>query len=298
MDTVIVPLDGSVMSERALGPARALACRAGTSLRLLMCCPPGPDVESARGYLETRVLALGDGDIEVPSIDVEIVYDREPVEAILMAAEQVPDSLVCMSTHGRSGVGVTVLGSVAEGVVRDARGPLILVGPDAERNPHLPDHPRILVCVDQSTLSRAVIVPAVDLAKAIGGEVAVVHVVEPILEFVPSPIMVGPVEPEVPELEAIAREVTARGVNGEVGVAGSTRRCAARSPSTLVAHARRTSSRSRPTAAAGSPVSCSAAPRRASFATPHVPSSCTTPRRRANSPSSRRSGHDQGPRGS
>ncbi len=53
------------------------------------------------------------------------------------------------------------------------------------------------------------------------------HVVEPILEFVPSPIMVGPVEPEVPELEAIAREITAHGVNATWELLGPRDACSA-----------------------------------------------------------------------
>ena len=196
-----------------LGPATALAGRTGASVSLVMSSGPGPEVHSARRYLETRVFALQTAGPDIPSVEVNVVYDRRPAESILMMAGQIPDSLVCMSTHGRSGVGALVFGSVAEAVVRGACRPLILVGPECRSAPPLPDRPRLVVCVDGSALSRTVIDPAVDLAKMIGAEIAVVHAIEPIIELVPSPVLLDPIEPEVPELEAIATELAARGLH-------------------------------------------------------------------------------------
>jgi hypothetical protein len=41
----------------------------------------------------------------------------------------VPEPLVCMTTHGRSGVAHTLFGSVAEDVLRRVGVPMLLVGP-------------------------------------------------------------------------------------------------------------------------------------------------------------------------
>jgi nucleotide-binding universal stress UspA family protein len=40
-----------------------------------------------------------------------------------------PDNLIAMSSHGRSGVGRWVLGSVAEKVVQHSRDPVLIIRP-------------------------------------------------------------------------------------------------------------------------------------------------------------------------
>ena len=57
-----------------------------------------------------------------------------PADRIVDLAASYPHSLVAMTTHGRSGVGRMVLGSVAERVVRQSGGPVLLVrASDRER---------------------------------------------------------------------------------------------------------------------------------------------------------------------
>ena len=55
------------------------------------------------------------------------VLDGHPAEAILTFAEKTPDSLLAMTTHGRSRVSRLVMGSIADRVVRSIGGPLLLV---------------------------------------------------------------------------------------------------------------------------------------------------------------------------
>jgi nucleotide-binding universal stress UspA family protein len=70
--------------------------------------------------------------------DIEVarrVVDGDPATGIVVYAEAHPEvTMVVMSTHGRSGIGRWVLGSVAERVVRHAPVPLLLVR--APRNGH------------------------------------------------------------------------------------------------------------------------------------------------------------------
>ena len=54
------------------------------------------------------------------------LQDRDP-DAILDIARETPDSMVAMTTHGRSGIGRCVLGSVAEKVIRHSGTPVLLV---------------------------------------------------------------------------------------------------------------------------------------------------------------------------
>jgi nucleotide-binding universal stress UspA family protein len=80
--------------------------------------------DDARQYLETmksQVAALG-----APRVEARLVYGNA-AEVINECAREIPGGMVAMTTHGRSGVGRWVLGSVADRVVRHAEGPVLLV---------------------------------------------------------------------------------------------------------------------------------------------------------------------------
>jgi nucleotide-binding universal stress UspA family protein len=53
----------------------------------------------------------------------------EPAEGIVMAEMDRRIDLVVMSTHGRTGLGRAIMGSVAGEVLRTGRAPVVLVGP-------------------------------------------------------------------------------------------------------------------------------------------------------------------------
>jgi len=141
MTSVIVPLDGSREGEVALPHARAIA---GPDGWLVLVCsvwhgePPAP-----RRYLDDRARPLAGGPIEC-----RVIPDRRPSEAILDVAEQLPDALVCMAAHGRSGIGAALLGSTAEAVVRGSKRPLLLVGPGASYAADRMTAGNLLVAVD------------------------------------------------------------------------------------------------------------------------------------------------------
>lgn len=62
------------------------------------------------------------------SREVMVLIGEAPTE-ILKAAEQTGADLIVMATHGRSGVGRLVFGSVADSVVRQAACPVLTVRP-------------------------------------------------------------------------------------------------------------------------------------------------------------------------
>jgi nucleotide-binding universal stress UspA family protein/mannose-6-phosphate isomerase-like protein (cupin superfamily) len=63
-----------------------------------------------------------------PQIRVEHrVTDGDPGEEILRAAEQLPCDIIVMGTHGRTGLGRLLTGSVAEEVLRKASCPVLVV---------------------------------------------------------------------------------------------------------------------------------------------------------------------------
>jgi nucleotide-binding universal stress UspA family protein len=215
MRTVIVPLDGSPTAERAIEPARAFAARSGANLMLLTVADD-PHHGWARPYLEERATALMEGDQapggRMPTVETEVVAGWSPADSIVRIASETPDAVVCMSTRGHNGLSTAVLGSVADDVVRAAAGPVLLVGPDNELGAGLRDPAHVVVCIDESDLSHGVVDPAVEVALELRAEITVVRVLEPILALVPGPLPSEPTEPEIPALEAVAKEVANRGV--------------------------------------------------------------------------------------
>ena len=172
--TVFVALDGSERAEAALAPATALAVRTGAEVVLLTARPPKSTDHAAESYLEVLTAFSNE---TVPTRPL-FFHDREPADAILLAAEA-EDSLVCMTTHGRSGLGVTMLGSVAEVCVRRSPTPILLIGPNVDPDWQLADAPIVVAGYDGSATARDAALAAGRLAAELGGKVSVVEVVHP-----------------------------------------------------------------------------------------------------------------------
>ena len=135
VETILVPLDGSLLAESALKPAVELAREKHAKLVLMRAAEahttvtdPGEAqvaaVREADEYLtrvRARVLEGG-----VAAVEAAVWYGP-PTEAIAEAASYRSADLIVMSSHGRGGLGRLVLGSVAEGVLRATRTPILLI---------------------------------------------------------------------------------------------------------------------------------------------------------------------------
>jgi nucleotide-binding universal stress UspA family protein len=83
-------------------------------------------VREAEGYLESvaeRVRAAG-----VTEVETSVWYGSAG-EAIIEAARVRSIDLIVMSSHGRSGLGRLVFGSIAETVMRGTTTPILLIRP-------------------------------------------------------------------------------------------------------------------------------------------------------------------------
>ncbi len=173
MRTVIVPLDGSILSESALRPAIAVARRTGGGVVLVRVAEPA-DTPTALTYLRERSAPFAD----VCPIETVVVPGR-PGQSILAVAEERTDAVVCMATHGHGGLSRLVLGAVAEEVVTSAGRPVLLVGPQC-RTVLLPgERARLVVCSDGSPAAASVVPAASQLALALDLATWVVEVVGP-----------------------------------------------------------------------------------------------------------------------
>ena len=79
------------------------------------------EAESYLDGVQSRLIAEGVRVVETQ------VAQGSPADAIVSLATAEPGSLVAMTTHGRSGLGRMVLGSVAERVVRQSGCPVLLI---------------------------------------------------------------------------------------------------------------------------------------------------------------------------
>jgi nucleotide-binding universal stress UspA family protein len=85
--------------------------------------PPVP--EGQRGGLEERLSRF---QLSAPEVRVEWrVVDGEPASGIVSAARATAADLIVMGTHGRTGLGRLLTGSVAESVLRTAPCPVVTV---------------------------------------------------------------------------------------------------------------------------------------------------------------------------
>lgn len=148
---LLIPLDGSRLSERALAPALAFAARMSSQVTLLYATgrreiedaaywqletDAGGDskqahVDRARAYLE-RVAEHH----ARPGLNIEFALCTErPAEAIVDYAQSHDMDLIAMATHGRSGLRHMVYGSVTEKVLRSGKFSMLIV-PSADRSRH------------------------------------------------------------------------------------------------------------------------------------------------------------------
>lgn len=178
--TILVPLDGSPLAERALPFASSLASAVSGRLILAHVTPPAPTPGAPAYDSAAVVAALREEGVSVES-RVYRAWPDEIADALLGGAAEERADLVAMSTHGRGGLTRWVLGSVADQLVRRATLPVLLVPPhcDVEWTTRRPD--QILVPLDGSPLAEEAIEPAAWLAERVGAEMLLVRVLSPAL---------------------------------------------------------------------------------------------------------------------
>jgi nucleotide-binding universal stress UspA family protein len=140
---ILVPVDFSEHSDRALRYAMRIASQFGATLELFhvvedpsMSGAWGPEmyvpnmqellrtlIADAREHLDTARASVKD-----PRVAVETrVVTGSPVRSIIEQTATGHFDLIVMGTHGRTGLSHAVMGSVAERVVRQAPCPVLTV---------------------------------------------------------------------------------------------------------------------------------------------------------------------------
>jgi nucleotide-binding universal stress UspA family protein len=130
---ILVPIDGSALSEAAIPYAALIARGADGDLILLTVGRAGesPDVGERRAALERR-LNERIAALEAVRAVGYFAVDGEPARVIADAVAQQEVDLVVMSTHRRAGVERMLFGSVSEDVLDAVSVPVLLVRPAVE----------------------------------------------------------------------------------------------------------------------------------------------------------------------
>ncbi|MCI0462243.1 MAG: universal stress protein [Gemmataceae bacterium] len=133
--TILHPTDFSDRSDYAFHLACALARDYGARLVLLHVTtaptvvygegilPPDPELLLQEAREQLNRLEVPDGNVRAE----RRLEEGDPVTDTLRVAQEIHADLIVMGTHGRTGLGRLLMGSVAEQVVRKASCPVLTV---------------------------------------------------------------------------------------------------------------------------------------------------------------------------
>jgi nucleotide-binding universal stress UspA family protein len=144
---MVIPLDGSPLSEGVLDPAVAFAVALDLPILLIRVIGARMELGStyiphaaqehqeqmdeerreAEAYLSGVAARLRDGGATVAGMEV---VEGPTARSILDATDVDGSDVIAMATHGRGGLRRMVLGSVTDKVVRAAVGPVLAVRPE------------------------------------------------------------------------------------------------------------------------------------------------------------------------
>lgn len=125
--TILHPTDFSGGSGYAFRLACSLARHYGARLIVLHVMPV-PLVQEKRFYREEMAGELNRLGAPDPAVSVEHrLEEGDAVTQILRVAQDIGCDLIVLRTHGRTGLGQLLLGSVAEQVLRMASCPVLTV---------------------------------------------------------------------------------------------------------------------------------------------------------------------------
>jgi len=196
--TILVPLDGSLLSERVLPVAAELARSSGGTLHLVRI-----HVSPERAPISLEGMPVVDRDDDDRCWQAERAYmvrirerlgpRSELATRIAVLNGPVAEALagyaalhrvdqIVMATHARSGLARAWMGSVADAVLRRSRVPVLLVRAtegaatmSASEGP-----PRVLIALDGSPIAEKVLEPAVRLGRPLGAAYTLLRVVNPL----------------------------------------------------------------------------------------------------------------------
>lgn len=177
---ILVTLDGSLFSERALPYAEALGRMTGAEIvvaystdRVDLVRLAGTDPARATQEPVARALSQARGRIAARGLhaSARIVYGADPAEGIVALQREVDADVIALASHARQGVDRALLGSVADSIVQTGRGYTLVAPP---RTPDMRDKQvtfsRILAPLDGSEVAEGTLALTTALLSQTSGQ--------------------------------------------------------------------------------------------------------------------------------
>ena len=136
---ILIPTDGSELAERGVTHGLALAKSLGAKVSVIFVVEPFSEMkgrfletiaryvelrkEQARSVLDRAANAAKEAGVSCETVQVE---NEQPHQAIIAAAEDKGCDLIVMSSHGRSGLSMLLIGSVTNKVLTYAKAPVLV----------------------------------------------------------------------------------------------------------------------------------------------------------------------------
>ncbi|MYC34705.1 MAG: universal stress protein [Chloroflexi bacterium] len=187
---VVVPLDGSELSEQSLPHARLIAGALSLPIELVEAfdvLPPAMHAASAM-FATERMLeeAQTQSGHYLEQVRTELVgmgyaatattLPGAPASAIVDWVGDDPDALVVMSTHGRGGIARWALGSVADKVLHAIPNPMLLIRSAAAKAAAAIELKAVMAPLDGSTLSELSLEHAAIMAAALKSHIVLLRI--------------------------------------------------------------------------------------------------------------------------
>jgi nucleotide-binding universal stress UspA family protein len=165
VQNIVLPLDGSTSSRRAIPIGRYLARLYRATLHVLYAAE---SPFSPRAAIDR--LGLTDEDLRGAVLDQ---HRGEPAPAILNALRQLKRSVIVMCTNTGHHIGPDCFGSVTEAVLAGTPDRIVLI---AERDEQPWNVRRVLLAHDGTPSSDLATAPAAEIAQRAGATVIAIHV--------------------------------------------------------------------------------------------------------------------------
>ncbi|OAF06602.1 MULTISPECIES: universal stress protein [Bradyrhizobium] len=136
---ILIPTDGSELAEHGVTHGLALAKSLGAKVSVIFVVEPfaelsGRFLEAVATYAELRkeqaesVLDRAANAAKAAGVSCETIQAEsgQPHQAIIAAAEDKGCDLIVMSSHGRSGLSMLLIGSVTNKVLTQAKTPVLV----------------------------------------------------------------------------------------------------------------------------------------------------------------------------
>jgi nucleotide-binding universal stress UspA family protein len=145
LETILLATDGSRASESASAEAIDLAAQVQARLLVVSVlsassrpseASPEAVVADSRDSLTSKAQAIVQRARAAGADATFLVWEGEPGEAIVAAADSENADLIVVGSHGRSGVSRFFIGSVSDYVVRHAHCPVMVVRARLEATRH------------------------------------------------------------------------------------------------------------------------------------------------------------------